>query len=257
MIRTPLFHFAADRWMADFPSPEEALAEPAGLLAAGGDLSPGRLLAAYRQGIFPWYSCGEPILWWSPDPRCVLFPGQLHLSRRLRRTLDSGRFRLSVDTAFDRVIAGCAAPRAGQEGTWITPEMIRAYTALHRAGHAHSIEVWQGNELAGGLYGVAIGQAFFAESMFHRVRDASKVALAGLCERLLQWGYGLIDCQVESAHLRRMGARTIPRAEFLSRLERLCTTPAHHGAWTSRGDHPAPDAGDAPGPEIAPDRSGY
>jgi len=246
MIRAPLFHIAGNCWMTDFPSPEESLAEPAGLLAAGGDLSPERLLAAYRQGIFPWYSTGEPILWWSPDPRCVLFPGQLHVSRRLRRTLISGRFRLSFDTAFERVIAGCAAPRAGQEGTWITPEMMHAYTGLHRAGHAHSIEVWQGEDLAGGLYGVAIGQAFFAVSMFHHVRDASKVALAGLCERLLQWGYGLIDCQVESAHLRRMGARLIPRTEFLSYLERLCSAPARCGAWTAPGDRPAPGAEGAP-----------
>lgn len=201
-----------------FPPVERAFREPDGLLAAGGDLSSARLLAAYRRGIFPWYESGQPILWWSPDPRMVLFPDELHLSHSLRKTLRRQTFTVTFDAAFNDVIVACANPRPDQGGTWITPEMRRAYLRLHREGHAHSIEVWRGTNLAGGLYGIRIGRVFFGESMFSRESDASKVALAHLCRH----GYDLIDCQVESPHLRRLGARAIPRHEFLARLDAAC-----------------------------------
>ncbi|ROR32614.1 leucyl/phenylalanyl-tRNA--protein transferase [Inmirania thermothiophila] len=214
-----------------FPDVERALAEPNGLLAAGGDLAPATLLAAYRRGIFPWYGPGEPILWWSPDPRLVLFPERLHLGRSLRKRLRSGRYRVSLDRDFAGVVAGCAAPRPGQDGTWITPEMAQAYRRLHALGHAHSVEVWEDGVLVGGLYGVAIGRVFFGESMFSRRPDASKVALACLAARLHRCGFPVIDCQVASAHLLRLGAEPLPRRAFTALLERFCALPAPADTW--------------------------
>ncbi|MDR2166110.1 MAG: leucyl/phenylalanyl-tRNA--protein transferase [Zoogloeaceae bacterium] len=205
-----------------FPPVVRALREPNGLLAAGGDLSVFRLLAAYRQGIFPWFSEGEPILWWSPDPRMVLFPEKFTPSRSLAKTLRQGRYEVRLDTAFGAVVQACAQiPRPGQDGTWITDAMRAAYGALHRQGYAHSVETWIESELAGGLYGVAIGRMFYGESMFARRRDASKIAFAELARRLKVAGFGMIDCQVRTAHLASLGAREIPRAEFLRRLETL------------------------------------
>jgi leucyl/phenylalanyl-tRNA--protein transferase len=205
-----------------FPSPNAALKEPNGLLAAGGDLEPGRLLGAYVRGIFPWYEEGQPILWWSPDPRAVLWPAELHVSRSLRRALIKGGFELRVDTAFDDVLAGCAAPRRYTDATWITSDMVRAYVRLHRMGWAHSFETWQAGELVGGLYGVAIGRVFFGESMFARVTDASKVALVRMVRFLEERGFAFIDCQVASEHMTSLGARAIPRREFLALLPRYC-----------------------------------
>ena len=204
-----------------FPEVERALAEPNGLLAAGADLSLPRLLEAYRSGIFPWFSHDQPILWWSPDPRMVLFPAELKVSRSLARTLRSTRFEVRADTAFDAVIKGCRQPRRGESGTWITEEMAEAYGTLHRAGFAHSVETWLDGKLVGGLYGVALGRAFFGESMFARVSDASKVALVALARQLQHWGFGVIDCQMNTAHLASLGAREIPRAEFTRRLREL------------------------------------
>jgi len=204
-----------------FPEVERALAEPNGLLAAGADLSLPRLLEAYRNGIFPWFSHDQPILWWSPDPRMVLFPAELKVSRSLARTLRSTRFEVRADTAFDAVIEGCRQPRRGESGTWITEEMAEAYGTLHRAGFAHSVETWLDDKLVGGLYGVALGRAFFGESMFARVSDASKVALVALARQLQHWGFGVIDCQMNTAHLASLGAREIPRAEFTRRLREL------------------------------------
>ena len=202
-----------------FPPPH--LAEPEGLLAIGGDLSPDRLIAAYRRGVFPWYEPGGPILWWSPDPRFVLFPGEIRISRRLRRTIRSGRFEIRRDTAFDRVVRACAeTPRGHEDGTWITPEMQAAYGQLHRMGVARSVEAWLDGELVGGVYGVLSGRCFSGESMFHIVTDASKVALAALVEDLAAEGVELLDCQVRGEHMIRFGAREIPRDEFLMRLAR-------------------------------------
>ncbi len=212
-----------------FPSPETASAE--GLLAVGGDLSTDRLLEAYRCGIFPWYGTGQPILWWSPDPRMVLFPDQLKISRSLRKTLRHSGFRVTLDNAFRQVIEGCAEPRRGQPGTWITAEMQDAYCDLHAAGHAHSVETWIGRDLVGGLYGVALGGAFFGESMFSRTTDASKVALVHLVRQLEAWGYRLIDCQVTSAHLSSLGAEEIPRSTFLSLLGHALGLPGQSGSW--------------------------
>ncbi len=207
-----------------FPPPELARAD--GLLAVGGDLSPERLLLAYRQGIFPWYSAGEPILWWAPDPRCVLFPNEFHCSRRLRRTLRSGRFRITCDLAFERVICERARIRLERgEGTWIDEAMIDAYCRLHGLGYAHSIECWLEDKLAGGLYGVALGAMFFGESMFSRVRDASKVALAHLVQIGRRHAWLAIDCQVSSAHLHRLGARDIPAGEFRRLLAHALSRP--------------------------------
>ncbi len=204
-----------------FPKVERALAEPNGLLAAGADLSLPRLLEAYRSGIFPWFGRDQPILWWSPDPRMVLFPAELKVSRSLARTLRNARFEVRADTAFDEVIEGCRQPRRGESGTWITAQMAEAYGALHRAGFAHSVETWLDVELVGGLYGVALGRAFFGESMFTRVSDASKVALVALVRQLQHWGFGVIDCQMNTAHLASFGAREIPRAEFTRILREL------------------------------------
>jgi len=204
-----------------FPEVERALAEPNGLLAAGADLSLPRLLEAYRNGIFPWFSHDQPILWWSPDPRMVLFPAELKVSRSLARTLRNARYEVHADTAFDAVVEGCRQPRRGESGTWITEEMAEAYGTLHRAGFAHSVETWLDGKLVGGLYGVALGRAFFGESMFARVSDASKVALVALARQLQHWGFGVIDCQMNTAHLASLGAREIPRAEFTRRLREL------------------------------------
>lgn len=202
-----------------FPPPAAALEQPNGLLAAGGDLSPERVLAAYRRGIFPWYEDGQPILWWSPDPRTVIFPGELHLSRRFRRALRRQPFEASFDRDFARVVAGCARADDPDAGTWITADMIAAYQRLHELGRAHSVEIWQEGELAGGLYGVALGRAFFAESMFSRASNASKAALAHLAAVLGAHGFRFIDCQLPSPHLARLGARDLPRPEFLAVLE--------------------------------------
>lgn len=213
-------------WMPEggplwFPPVERAL--EGGLLMAGGDLSPARLLRAYARGIFPWYEEGSPVLWWCPDPRCVLFPDRLHVGGSLRRTLNSGRFRFSVDSCFGRVIRACAdMPRPGQNGTWIVPDMVEAYERLHVLGHAHSVEVWQDGELAGGLYGVLCGRAFFGESMFHWQPDASKAAVVHLTAWLRERNVAMIDCQQTTPHMLRLGAVEIPRAEFLVRLRQLC-----------------------------------
>jgi len=205
-----------------FPPVEHALSDPNGLLAAGADLAPGRLVDAYRHGIFPWYSEGQPVLWWSPDPRMVLFPGELKLSRSLRKRIARRDYVVKADSEFEGVVRSCAAaPRPGQEGTWITQDMIRAYGALHRAGHAHCVETWIGGKLAGGLYGVAIGRMFYGESMFADVADASKIALAHLVRQLERWDYGMIDCQMTTEHLARFGAREIPRTEFIRKLATL------------------------------------
>jgi leucyl/phenylalanyl-tRNA---protein transferase len=199
-----------------FPFLHPGLADEYGLVAVGGDLSPERLLAAYRRGIFPWYDAHTPILWWSPDPRGVFDLDRFHVPRRLARTIRSGRFTVTVNRDFAAVIRACAVRPA--EGTWITPEMIEAYERLHRLGHAHSVEAWCGDVLGGGVYGVAIGGLFAGESMFTRVRDGSKVALAALVERLRERGYGLFDTQFVTEHTRRFGAVEIPRAEYLARL---------------------------------------
>lgn len=215
-----------------FPDVEVALAQPNGLLAAGGDLSSARLLCAYRRGIFPWYSRGQPILWWSPDPRTVLNPASLRISRSLRKSLRRGRLLVTLDLAFEQVMRRCAEPRVTQNDTWITSEMLRAYCRLHRQGYAHSVECWDECGLVGGLYGVALGRVFFGESMFSLVPDASKVALAHLC----QLGFELVDCQLPSEHLSRLGATALPRREFTRLLERWCEvegvlSPLARGAW--------------------------
>jgi leucyl/phenylalanyl-tRNA---protein transferase len=211
------------------PPPEKASAEPNGLLAAGRDLTARRLLEAYSQGIFPWYSQGQPVLWWSPDPRMVVFVQEFAPSRSLRKTLRrvdlTGSWTVTLDQAFVQVMKACAAPRPKQDGTWITRDIIRAYHDLHRAGHAHSVEVWAEGRLIGGLYGVSIGRMFFGESMFARVSDASKCAYAALVAMLLRLGFCMVDCQQSTEHLASLGAREIPRDEFLARLRRLCAMP--------------------------------
>ncbi len=218
---------------APFPPVADALSEPNGLLAAGADLSPGRLLEAYRHGIFPWYAEGEPILWWSPDPRLVIYPDQVHVARRLARRIRAGGFRLTLDAAFEEVIEACSAPRERQRGTWITPEMNAAYRVLHRMGHAHSLEVWQGERLTGGIYGVALGRAFFGESMFHRADDASKIALVALCAILDHHRFGVLDCQLESAHLRRLGGVALERRRFVALVAGLTASEHLVGDWHS------------------------
>ena len=204
-----------------FPPTSEALESPNGLLAWGGDLQPERLLLAYRSGIFPWYSDQQPILWWSPVPRCVIFPEKVYLSTRTRRRYNSGVYRLSADAAFTEVISGCAEPRGHDSGTWITQEMLEAYVHLHQLGHAHSLEVWEDDLLVGGIYGLAIGSVFFGESMFSRRTDASKIALVALCRQLHGHGYELLDCQVGNPHLHSMGAAELARGEFETLLGAL------------------------------------
>ncbi len=203
----------------EFPPLNQALREPNGLLAAGGDLSPQRLVQAYRHGCFPWFQDGQPILWWSPDPRTVLFPAELHISRSLSKCLRQQRYRVTFDREFARVIQACAAPRAYADGTWITTPMQHAYLELHRQGIAHSVEVWQHDELVGGLYGLAMGQLFFGESMFSRADNASKVGFATLVSHLKQWGFALIDCQMPTEHLHSFGARAISRKDFAGYLQ--------------------------------------
>ncbi len=215
----------------DFPPVTKALREPDGLLAIGGCLSQSRLLNAYRHGVFPWYNPGEPILWWSPDPRLILFPDQLVISRSLRKTLRKAIFSVTFDQAFNEVITACADPRKDSTGTWITTAVNSAYNQLHKAGFAHSVETWQDDKLVGGLYGVALGQVFFGESMFHTQTDASKVAFATLVEQLQSWGYRLIDCQVHTRHLESFGARQIDRNAFIKLLDQYCDIPVKPSAW--------------------------
>jgi leucyl/phenylalanyl-tRNA--protein transferase len=228
---------ASLRWLSRterpdaFPPPSEALAEPNGLLAAGGDLAPERLLAAYSRGIFPWYQDGQPILWWCPDPRAVLWPSALAVSRSLRRSVRTRGYEFRVNADFEGVVAACAEPRSYGAGTWITHEMAVAYSRLNTLGWAHSFESWRDGTLVGGLYGVAIGRVFFGESMFTRATDASKVALVHAVEFLTAHGIELIDCQIASAHTTSLGAVEIPRAEFLARIRELCRPPVLPRRW--------------------------
>lgn len=222
-------------WLSDdetagFPPVNRALAEPDGLLAVGGTLSPRRLITAYEHGVFPWYAEGQPVLWWSPDPRAVLFPTELRLSRSLRRRRRNAGFETRLDSDFATVIRECSAPRDAGDGTWLTPEMIAAYTQLHALGLAHSVESWLDGELVGGLYGVRLGRVFFGESMFSRAPDASKIALARLIDEAQARGIVLIDCQIASPHLQSLGSRSIPRAEFIALLAQHCR-PHQPGSW--------------------------
>ncbi len=221
---------------APFPPTSSALKAPNGLLAWGGDLHPDRLLTAYRAGIFPWYAEGQPIMWWSPAPRCVIFPQKVYLSRRTSRRYNSGRYRLTADRAFGKVVTGCAEPRDHVGGTWITGEMIKSFDHLHRLGYGHSLEVWQDGELAGGIYGLAIGSMFFGESMFSRKTDASKIALVALCRQLAAWGFGMLDCQVGNPHLFRLGAQEVSRHEFENALALLTDDPGKPGSWADLVD---------------------
>lgn len=218
-----------------FPDVRLALREPDGLLAIGGDLSPQRLESAYRHGIFPWFNHDQPILWWSPDPRAVLFPDQLKISRSLRKTLRKQVFTVTLDRAFNEVIEACSGPRNPDQhsdpGTWITPEMKQAYNRLHENGLAHSVESWQEGELVGGLYGVAVGRVFFGESMFTRITDASKVAFVHLVRQLQLWGFSVIDCQIHSAHLESLGAENIRRQRFTRLLDEYCNKPGQPLPW--------------------------
>ncbi len=214
-----------------FPPANKALKEPNGLLAIGGCLSPPRLMNAYRNGIFPWFNPGDPILWWSPDPRLILFPEQLHISRSLQKTLNKNSFNLTLNQCFSDVMQACAEPRNEATGTWINADMLNAYQQLHNMGIAHSVEVWLDQRLVGGLYGVAIGQIFFGESMFHRVTDASKIAFVHLVQQLKAWNYQLIDCQVHTPHLCSLGAHNIDRNQFNAFLTHYCEEPPHPNAW--------------------------
>ena len=215
----------------DFPPPQ--LARRDGLLAVGGDLSEERLLTAYRNGIFPWYQEGEPLLWWSPDPRLVLFPRELHVPKRLKRLIRRGDFEITLDSAFRAVVEECAKIRTDQgQGTWITSDMVQAYCSLYRAGFAHSVEAWCDGRLVGGVYGVSLGRAFFGESMFSRMGDASKVALVRLTQYLEAQDFDLIDCQIKTEHLLRFGAREIPRTTFLAALEQTLSRPTRRGHWS-------------------------
>ena len=209
-----------------FPALEKALQEPNGLLAAGGDLSPERLIQAYRHGCFPWYQDGQPLLWWSPDPRTVLFPAELHVSRSLAKFLRQGHFQITFDQAFDEVINACAGPRSYADGTWITSPMQTAYRQLHQRGIAHSVEVWEAGKLVGGLYGLAMGRLFFGESMFSHASNASKAGFVHLVKQLQAWGFALIDCQMPTQHLHNFGARQIPRAEFAVQLQLYLDQPS-------------------------------
>lgn len=218
-----------------FPPLHTALTQPNGLLAVGADLSPQRLIQAYSSGIFPWFNAGEPIFWWSPDPRTVLFPRELKVSRSLRKTVKKGNYQIRIDSAFDQVMQACAAPRNGRAGTWIHEEMITAYATLHQMGFAHSVETWIDGELMGGLYGVALGKMFFGESMFSRISDASKIAFVHLVRQLLHRGFEMIDCQMKTAHLTSLGAREISRKEFSQKLKVLVNYPEQVDKWCS--DH--------------------
>lgn len=226
-----MFRLNSDPRDLRFPPVEAASSD--GLLAVGGDLSPERLLAAYRRGIFPWFQDDQPILWWSPDPRTVLFPSKLHVSRSLTRRIRRGDFTVTLDTCFRAVMAHCAGPRPQhpEGGTWITPDMLEAYSTLHEMGYAHSVETWQEETLVGGLYGVALGGAFFGESMFSHVADASKVALVSLVRQLQTWGFTVFDCQQASPHVMRFGAENIPRPEFITRLSAAIGLPDRRGRW--------------------------
>ena len=228
---TALFRLSANPTDLRFPPVDSST--PEGLLAVGGDLRPERLLEAYRHGIFPWYDEDQPILWWSPDPRTVLFPDKLHISRSLEKTIRRGHFTVTLDRCFREVMQHCAGPRPQYPdgGTWITAEMLDAYTTLHKQGYAHSVETWQEGQLVGGLYGVALGGAFFAESMFTRVPDASKVALVCLVRQLQTWGFRLMDCQQSSPHVIALGAEEISRREFLDHLNAALTLPGRRGHW--------------------------
>lgn len=213
-----------------FPPPE--LADDNGLLAVGGDLSEHRLLIAYSQGIFPWYSEDDPILWWSPDPRLILFPHDLKVPRSLRQTINKNIFRITMDTAFEEVIRNCAEVRRRNDaGTWITGEMMDAYIRLHNSGYAHSVEAWSGDKLAGGLYGVSLGSAFFGESMFTKKSNASKIAFVALVDQLIQWNFSLVDCQITTPHLRSFGAHEVSRSQFLELLNSALTAPLKKGKW--------------------------
>lgn len=220
-------------WLSDknweFPHPSHA--GPEGLLAAGGDLSPKRLVMAYANGIFPWFNADDPILWWSPDPRMVLFPPELVVSKSMNPYFNQQKFGLTCDTSFERVVRHCQAPRTGQQGTWITESMVDAYCKLNQLGIAHSVEVWQGSELVGGLYGIALGKVFYGESMFATVSNASKFGFIALVRRLQQLGFWLVDCQQETAHLARLGARPIPRQDFLKILSQNSHEPTLQGSW--------------------------
>jgi leucyl/phenylalanyl-tRNA--protein transferase len=216
----------------EFPPPE--LATPEGLLAVGGDLSPTRLLEAYRQGIFPWFNPGDPYLWWSPSPRAVLYPRQLKISGSLKKSLHKP-YRVTLDTAFRQVISTCSKiPRQNQTGTWISEEMTEAYCTLHEQGFAHSVEVWDEECLIGGLYGLSLGAAFFGESMFHKKRDASKIALHGLCKLAIKFDFDFIDCQIPNPHLASLGVIEVSRSEFLSKLEQSLKQPTRKGPWTAK-----------------------
>ncbi|MBI3771547.1 MAG: leucyl/phenylalanyl-tRNA--protein transferase [Gammaproteobacteria bacterium] len=221
----------------EFPPVELALSEPNGLLAIGGDLKPERIIKAYQHGIFPWFSEDQPILWWSPNPRAVLFPEQLRVARSLRKTIKKEIYSITLDQAFNDVIHACAAPRNANNGTWITPQMINAYCELHRRGLAHSVEAWQNGKLAGGLYGIALGKVFFGESMFNRATDASKVAFVYLVTQLQRWGFHVIDCQVTTSHLISLGATEIDRQRFVELLAYATTLPAISGHWRFDPDH--------------------
>jgi len=232
MIRLPKLHPGVSE---SFPDPRTALEEPNGLLAFGGDLSTDRLLAAYRQGIFPWYNPGEPILWWSPDPRCVFETANVHVSRSLRKLLSRSEWTYTIDKAFDRVIRACAGEREGQRGTWIGQPMIDAYEALYRQGHAHSVEVWEGEKLVGGIYGLAVGRLFCGESMFSHATGGSKAALIALCRLLEANGMPLLDAQVTNPHLLSMGAIELSRDEFLGHAAALVAERTPPGMWGDWG----------------------
>lgn len=221
-----------DDHISPFPDVETALREPNGLVAIGGPLSPPRLERAYRCGIFPWFAEDQPVLWWSPDPRLVIYPRQLHTSRSLRKRLRQKSYRISTDQRFQAVIDACAAPRPEQQGTWITPEIRAAYFELHRRGIAHSVEVWHNSALVGGLYGVSLGAAFFGESMFSRATDASKIALVWLATQLDAWSFNFIDCQIPTPHLSALGGVEIPRRQFIRELDSALAHPTRFGPWT-------------------------
>lgn len=227
--RPPFFCFSTRQAQVELPSTRFALSDPPGLLAAGGDLAPATLQEAYARGVFPWSSRGEPLLWWAPDPRTVIEPSALHVSRSLARELTRIPWQITLNRCFERVIRACAAPRSEDGGTWLDADMIAAYCELHATGAAHSLEVWQGGELAGGIYGVAQGAVFCGESMFSRVRNGSKVALVALCARLVAWGYAVLDCQVDNPHLARMGAVAWPRARFEAAL--ADSSPSRLTSW--------------------------